>query len=244
MALTAQKHTDPFDHWIIDDFFARDLALRLSSEFLDWESSRWFVYDTCLERKRALRDWGAFPSETYRTFANFCSQGFCRSLQDLTGETELMPDMGLHGAGWHMQQQGDHLNLHVDYAIHPLLNMQRKYNLIVYLTPDWQDSWGGDLEFWSHDSHAQAPAALVKKIQPRFNRAVIFDTSSWAWHGCPQPLRCPGDQYRRSLAMYYLTPIRDTTIQRQRARYVPRLDQQGDPQVLALIEQRSQIHRQ
>ena len=37
------------------------------------------------------------------------------------------------------------------------------------------------------------------------NRAVVFTTGADTWHGHPEPLRCPPDRARRSLAIYYYT---------------------------------------
>ena len=42
-------------------------------------------------------------------------------------------------------------------------------------------------------------------IAPIGNRAVIFTTGADTWHGHPEPLRCPPDRARRSLAIYYYT---------------------------------------
>jgi hypothetical protein len=43
----------------------------------------------------------------------------------------------------------------------------------------------------------------VKKIQPIFNRCVIFETCKGSFHGHPEPLKCPASVKRRSLALYY-----------------------------------------
>ena len=50
-----------------------------------------------------------------------------------------------------MSSRGGKLNIHKDYSIHPRVDppKQRKLNLIVYLTEDWNPEWGGALELWS-----------------------------------------------------------------------------------------------
>ena len=40
---------------------------------------------------------------------------------------------------------------------------------------------------------------------PLLGRAVIFNTDRTAYHGHPDPLTCPAEMYRRSLALYYYT---------------------------------------
>ena len=43
----------------------------------------------------------------------------------------------------------------------------------------------------------------VEKISPIANRAVIFTTDATSYHGHPEPMQCPEDVARRSLALYY-----------------------------------------
>ena len=241
MALEGQYSPEPFDHWIIDDFAPDYIAWKIAQEFPDYDSDLWYRYDNPLERKRTIREWGTFREQTYQMFSRLCAPDFCQDLSRLTGQDQITPDYGLHGAGQHLQGAGDHLNMHLDYEVHPRLGLRRRFNLIWYVTPEWQPSWGGELEFWSHNSHADQPREPVASIVPRFNRAVIFDTTQHSWHGVPRPIRCPQGMYRRSLAMYYLVPDRGETNRRPRALYAPRADQKSDPEIQSLIQQRSRI---
>src|SRR4029453_12954473 len=68
------------------------------------------------------------------------------------------------------------------------------------LNRDWEDSWGGHLELW--DKELKRP---VKKSLPIFNRMAIFTTTSTSYHGHPDPLKCPAEKSRKSLALYYYT---------------------------------------
>ena len=42
-----------------------------------------------------------------------------------------------------------------------------------------------------------------KKIDPIFNRCIIFHTCKDSFHGHPEPLKCPETVKRRSIALYY-----------------------------------------
>ena len=85
-------------------------------------------------------------------------------LSDITGITPLYPDIGLHGGGWHMSGDGGSLAVHLDYSIHPKLNLQRKLNLIIYLEEDYDSDWGGSLQFWSHDDKNKKPLNLIRRL--------------------------------------------------------------------------------
>jgi hypothetical protein len=47
--------------------------------------------------------------------------------------------------------------------------------------------------------------ACEQKVLPVFNRCVIFNTDADSFHGHPEPMTCPEDRYRRSIALYYYT---------------------------------------
>jgi hypothetical protein len=111
----------------------------------------------------------------------------------------------------------------------------------VYITPDWQESWGGYLGLWAKDPLKNAPGELRKTIAPIFNRAVLFDTTQDSWHGLPEPITCPENVTRNSLAVYYLCSPRDAAEDRGKALFAPYKEQANDPKVLSLIEKRSQV---
>ena len=45
----------------------------------------------------------------------------------------------------------------------------------------------------------------VTKITPILNRCVIFNTDYDSFHGHPEPMTCPENVYRKSIALYYYT---------------------------------------
>ena len=137
-----------------------------------------------------------------------------------------------------MHSRGGKLNIHLDYVINPKLNLQRKLNLIVYLTEDWDTSWGGGLELWSHNEETNLPDKREVVVDNIFNRAILFDTTQNSWHGLPQPITCPEGVYRKSIAVYYMTDIPENTNQRKRALYAPTKEQENDSEVLDFIKER------
>jgi Rps23 Pro-64 3,4-dihydroxylase Tpa1-like proline 4-hydroxylase len=228
---------EPFDHWVIDDFTDIEVARQLSKDFVDYYNSDWFEYNSPLEMKKTLNNWYDFPPMTYKFIEFLNSQTFIQYLEQLTGIQGLRPDPGLHGAGWHIHGDGGKLNVHLDYSMHPKLDLERKLNLILYLSEEWDPAWGGNLELWTGDE--KRAESCVKKVECLFNRAIIFDTTQNSWHGFPERIKCPEDKYRRSIAMYYLVPPQESARpDRKRARYSPAADQANDETILELIEKR------
>ena len=229
------------DHYIIDNFLKEDLAKQLSDEFMEYDSPNWFVYNNAIEVKKTSNNWYHFPPKTYQLLQYLNSPEFIQRLELITGIPDLQPDIGLHGAGWHIQGRDSKLNVHLDYSIHPKLKLERKLNLIIYLTPGWDPKWGGNLEFWSHDPITNIPKSKVKTVENVFNRAVLFDTTQNSWHGFNDAMTCPEGVYRKSIAMYYLTEPSAEASTRVRALFAPSEQQKNDKDILKLIEDRVKL---
>jgi len=232
----------PFNHIVIDDFFTAETVEALVSEFPNYDSAVWNAhYNNPIENKKACNHWDKFPPTTYAVFHYLCSFEFEDIISKVTGNVGVQADVGLHGGGWHAHTTSGKLNVHLDYSIHPKLQLERHYNLIVYITPDWNPAWGGGLELWSHDHEKGTAKELVTTVENRFNRAVLFDTTQYSWHGLPQDLVCPPGVMRQSLAVYYVTEPAADASTRGKALFVPREDQQNNPEILELIQKRSQV---
>lgn len=230
----------PFNYLIVDNFLPRETCENVSKEFPSISTEGWHIYENPIEIKKAMNSWDRFGPHTYALFWHLNSRSFIEELEVLTG-CKLYADFGLNGGGLHTHRSGGKLNTHLDYSIHPKLPLQRRLNLILYLTPDWREEWGGHLGFWSHNAEKNAPKDLVVSIAPLFNRAVLFDTTQNSWHGLPEPIKCPVDVTRNSLAVYYLCQPGSTAVQRSRALFAPYKDQEHDKGIIDLIDRRSDL---
>jgi Rps23 Pro-64 3,4-dihydroxylase Tpa1-like proline 4-hydroxylase len=230
----------PFNHIVIDNFLSKYIAEAVAIEFPDFDSDSWRLYNNSLEIKKLLNHWDKFGPETYKLFNYLNSEKFISQLEIFTG-CDLFADFGLNGGGLHAHKRGGKLNTHLDYSIHPKLKLERRLNLLIYVTPNWQDEWGGFLGLWGKNNTKNGPGELVKSIAPMFNRAVIFDTTQNSWHGLPEPINCPESVSRNSLAVYYLCNPRQGALERGKALFAPTKEQESDLEVLSLIEKRSQV---
>jgi Rps23 Pro-64 3,4-dihydroxylase Tpa1-like proline 4-hydroxylase len=231
--------SSPFNHLVIDNFLEDlDFAKKLESEFFDYDAAEWHVYSNEIEEKKTCNSWNLFNPHIYRYFQFVNSPEFVNKISRLVG-ADLFADPGLHGGGMHIHKSGGNLNPHLDYSIHPKAGLQRRLNLIVYLSSDvgLQTSGDGCLGLWEGSS--SAPKNLIHEIAPVFNRAVIFDTTQNSWHGMSTPLSDHADYCRRSLASYYLQKPDDSCDSRSRALFAPRESQKDDSLIKDLCEKRS-----
>lgn len=226
----------PYNHIVIDDFFKDEIAKELASAFPQQNSDFWYEYNNPIEKKFACDDIRKFPDLFAKVIYVLNGQNFLNKLEKLTQINHLYSDPYLHGGGLHCTKKGGKLDIHLDYSIHPKLKLERRINLILYLTPDWQDEWGGGFEMWNNDI-----TKLEKKVMPKFNRAVIFNTDDYSFHGHPDPLNCPENKTRNSIALYYLTEPREGASIRPRARFFARPGEDHDEKLEEFRKKRSEV---
>ena len=235
------KNADPFDHCIIQNFFLDNIALELENEFPDYEDEVWQGYNNPLEVKKLTNIWNHFKPLTYKVICEMNSIEFSNLISELASIKPLYSDDGLNGGGLHIHKSGGRLNPHLDYSIHPKLGLQRKLNIIIYLNSSWNDDWGGDLGLWDSDLNSKLPRKIIKRIKPTFNSAVIFDTTQNSWHGMVGDIKSPPGQYRKSLALYYLTDPAENAETRGKALFSPTEEQKGNKDIEELIKKRSSV---
>jgi len=196
----AKYHTYPFKYVVIDDFIIdRNYAVKLYEHFPPAEKN-WYKYDNVFEKKRAQDKINEIPS----ALANFLLYGnshiFTNAFEAFFDIKGLIPDPALRGGGLHQIYRGGKLDVHADFNWHQHLNLDRRLNAILYLNYEWQESWNGHLELWDKEM-----SACQIKLLPIFNRLVVFETTDFSYHGHPEPLKCPPEITRKSMAWYYYT---------------------------------------
>jgi Rps23 Pro-64 3,4-dihydroxylase Tpa1-like proline 4-hydroxylase len=227
----------PFPHIVIDNFLNIELCEKLARDFPNHSADFWLKYNNPLEKKLLYNHIDKNMPESIRDVLHYLNADHAINfLEKLTGINNLHSDPFLHGGGMHCTKKGGKLDIHLDYCLHPTLNMERRINLIIYLNKDWEKSYGGNLELWS-----QGIDSCVQSIEPIFNRAVIFDTGDSSFHGHPEPLNCPDNISRKSLALYYLTEPRMGASTRYKAKFVARPQDSRDELIESFRQKRSGI---
>lgn len=198
----AYMQAQPFPNAYFDDFFNPEMLREVLEEFPEIGKDKADIkYENPNEMKLATKGEYRFGEKT-KAFVHFLnSQPFLEFLQQLTGIKEtLIPDPYFEGGGFHEIKPGGYLKMHVDFHKQKLTNLDRRLNILIYLNEDWKEEYGGNFELWERDM-----SKPVKKILPIFNRLAMFSTTDYSWHGHPDPLTCPPDRSRRSIALYYYT---------------------------------------
>ena len=193
---------DPFPHIVIKNFFNESFLNKILEDFPNLNNaSGTEKYNNENELKLANNRFNSFPQSLKNIFKFLNSSDFLKFLQQISSINEkLEPDLELNGGGLHEIKRGGVLKIHTDFNKHPSNGMDRRVNLLLYLNKNWLDSYGGCLELWD-----QEMTKCVKKIKPEFNTMVIFNTNDFSNHGHPDPLNCPINLSRKSIATYYFS---------------------------------------
>ncbi|WP_430410393.1 2OG-Fe(II) oxygenase [Kordia sp.] len=214
--IAAYQAASPYPHIILDGCLEETAAEKALRVFPKIKDEGWIHYVHVNEKKHGLNKLELIP-EFIRDgiIKELNSPEFIHYLEQLTGIPNLLPDTTIEGGGIHQSENGGYLNIHADFTVHPHKKMwRRRVNVLVYLNKDWEADYGGDLELWEKDM-----SKCAVKIAPVFNRIVIFNTDEDSYHGFPDPITCPEDVTRKSIALYYFTEEKTGSFKRRSTNY-------------------------
>jgi Rps23 Pro-64 3,4-dihydroxylase Tpa1-like proline 4-hydroxylase len=205
------KGAYPFPYIVIDNFLPEYVLNQVLEENKNnqvWFSDKQQWLQQFQINKFYIPDNTAESLQTFKKVLPLTSQlvDFLNSpevityLSELTGIEGLEPDHLLMGGGVHKIKKGGKLSMHLDYSEHPVTKKYRRLNLLLYMNKNWKSEWKSNLELWSSKK-----AEKLVEIEPIFNRCVIFSITDVSLHGHPEPLQCPDDVFRYSIALYYFT---------------------------------------
>jgi Rps23 Pro-64 3,4-dihydroxylase Tpa1-like proline 4-hydroxylase len=204
----AFDHADHFKHVMIENFLEPSFAEQLLTDFPSFNP------------RLARNEYGDIGGKAVNTqireispvyqrlYAVISSKPFLEFMSRLSGIPDLLIDPKMFGGGTHDNRHGQELDPHVDFNYDESEQLHRRLNLIVYLNKEWETEWGGALEIHSNPRRTQENQ--IESFDPLFNRAVMFETNEYSWHGFPK-IDLPADKRhlsRKSLSIYLYTKDR------------------------------------
>ena len=202
------QRAHPFRHAEIDEFLEPEVCEGLLRDFPSFDKKQ-AINELGHVGGKAVVENVQSISPLYSQFYEFInSNSFLKTMSALTGIPDLIADDTLFGGGTHENLHGQYLDTHIDFNIDERRMLHRRVNLLIYLNKEWQASWGGSIELHSNPRNPEVDE--VKSLLPLFNRAVIFETNEYSWHGFPV-IRLPDEKKhlsRKSFSIYLYTKDR------------------------------------
>jgi hypothetical protein len=215
---------NPYPYIYQDNILEEDFARKLQEEILSIPNEAWDRYENPFESKFTLRDKFAFPPLLKLLFNELQANSFVSKLSEIVGY-KLLIDTTRNFWGVHKYNNGDKLDIHVDAGIHPTTKQKKQVTFGIYLSKNWKEEYGCELEVWRGDNAESNDAKIYEKvasIAPLFNRMIMFTCNDCAWHGNPEPAKCPEDSKRIFVTISYLSENYEDKNKRQKAYFVAR----------------------
>ena len=187
----------PVHYTLIDNFLPEEMFKTLSFEVDFLQESDWTVFSNGTSYRKECRNFTTTPRIQSMAYS-FQGSTFLKWIEQLTGIDKLVADPHYRGGGITRVSRGNRLGLHNDFNWNEQIRLTRRTNLILYMNPEWDASWGGELEFWDFDR-----TECLVKIEPKPNRLAIWNYDERLVHGHPHPLMCPEDVDRQNFIQFY-----------------------------------------
>jgi Rps23 Pro-64 3,4-dihydroxylase Tpa1-like proline 4-hydroxylase len=169
------RASDPIRHFVLDDLLPEEWTRRIRAAFPN---------DQQMVLKRSLRELKFIAAQMDRydrlleeSIYAFQAAAILDLVQQITGLGELEPDESLYAGGISSMGPGHFVNPHVDNSHDKFRSRYRVLNLLFYVSPDWSEADGCNLELWPNGL-AGRPTTIVS----RFNRLVVMITHEGSWH--------------------------------------------------------------
>lgn len=194
---------EPYEHLVIDNFFPSKLADICLENFPKISDPSWEHQNDKYIEVKSRTTWQSefdIPVGILDAIRILNSSIVMKSISNIMEIHKLLPDPYFTGGGLNVTRRGGLLDVHVDGNYHDATGLHRRLNALLYLNPNYQSDWGG--EFGIYDETGDN---CIKKVEPLFNRLVVFNTHDKSFHGLPDPVNFPEDELRRSIILYYYT---------------------------------------
>ena len=178
---------------IVDDLLPLDIAQNLYKKFP--KSNNMINLSSLRENKYVSANMDKHDSLLENVIYAFQDSNILNFFEELCDIKKLYPDISLARGGVSLMGKGHFLNPHIDNSHDIKKDKWRVLNLLYYISPDWKENFGGNLEIW--------PNGLKKKqitIHSKFNRLVIMATHKKSWHSV-SPITT--DKNRACISNYY-----------------------------------------
>jgi Rps23 Pro-64 3,4-dihydroxylase Tpa1-like proline 4-hydroxylase len=165
----------PINYFVLDDLLPEDWARSIRAAFPRPETMA--LKSSLRELKYVAAQMNQYDPLLEETVYAFQDPEIVRTIEQITGLRSLEPDSLLYAGGISLMAPGHFLNPHVDNSHDKFRQRYRVLNLLYYVSPDWPENNGGNLELWP-----EGPEDRPVTIPSKFNRLVVMVTHQGSWH--------------------------------------------------------------
>jgi Rps23 Pro-64 3,4-dihydroxylase Tpa1-like proline 4-hydroxylase len=175
----------PFPHLVMDNFFENSLFEKIDTEILQLNKKSFFnkrgkFYNTSVEKNKWISKNINLPKNINKVLRFLNSNLWIKNLMELSEINDLfgVEVINKNISNFHSMSKNGFLGSHVDHSIDPKSRCPHVMNIIIFLTKNWKNSYGGNTLFYNSKG-----SKIIKKILYKPNRAVIFLHTPYSFHG-------------------------------------------------------------
>ena len=162
-------------YFFIDDVLPAAIALEIYRAFPKTEAM--VLKKSLREDKYVAAQMNLYNPLLEEVIYAFQDSRIVALVSEICGLHDILPDENLYAGGISAMGHKQFLNPHLDNSHDKDRQMWRVLNLLYYVTPNWEASYGGNLELW--------PNGLKEKqitVHSKFNRLAIMATHNRSLH--------------------------------------------------------------
>lgn len=202
LKLQFSKTQSGIGYFFVDDLLPSAIALEISKIFP--EPGQMVLKKSIRENKYIAAQMNLYHPLLEEIIYAFQDNRIVEVIGEICSVKNPIPDDNLYAGGISLMGKNQFLNPHLDNSHDKDRNLWRVLNLLYYVTPDWEENYGGNLELWPDGlAHEQIT------IHSKFNRLAIMETHNNSLHSV-SPVVFEG--YRRCISNYYFahSPLLDS----------------------------------
>jgi len=173
--LAYQHSCESIGHFFIDDILPEELAHAIYDAFPSTKET--MLKKSLREFKHVAAQMNAYNPLLEEAIYAFQDPRVVNFFKTLFNIESLYPDEHLYAGGISLMAHQNFLNPHLDNSHDKDRNHWRVFNLLYYVTPDWEESFGGNLEIWP-----EGPSGQPITVFSKFNRLAVMATHNTSWH--------------------------------------------------------------
>lgn len=166
---------DAIGFFYLDDILPIDIAKQCFDVFPDKSKMR------CLKSLREYKYVSAQMNKHHplleKVIYAFQHQSVVNIISEICDVNHISADQTLYAGGLSLMADQNFLNPHLDNSHDANRALWRVFNLLYYVTPDWELQDGGHLELWP-----KGPKGKPRLIESKFNRLIVMATHDKSWH--------------------------------------------------------------
>ena len=182
-------------YFFIDDLLPNELVVKIHEVFP--KPSEMVLKKTIREDKYVAAQMNNYHPLLEEIIFAFQDKKIVHLIGEICEIKEAIPDEYLYAGGLSLMGNKQFLNPHLDNSHDKDRERWRVLNLLYYVTPDWNEAYGGNLELWPNG--LKEPQIT---IHSKYNRLAVMATHNSSLHSV-SPVNFDG--FRCCVSNYYFS---------------------------------------